>query len=92
MLSAQGQNTKMFLSVVSLREPIDVHKYHTLLISFNIIEARARRVLAPQRAAFEKSPEGLPFLSTPRRFSWGVSFVFLALPPPGPTLASPRQQ
>jgi hypothetical protein len=27
---------------------------------------------APHRSAFEKSPEGLPFLNSPRRFSWGV--------------------
>ena len=41
-----------------------------------------RRFLAPQRAAFEKSPEGLPFLSIPRRFSWGVSLIFSVIPHP----------
>jgi hypothetical protein len=30
-----------------------------------------RRVLAPQRAALAKSPEGLPFRNLPRRCSWG---------------------
>lgn len=42
------------------------------------------RFLAPQRAPFEKSPEGLPFLSIPRRFSWGVSSLFTVIPHPLP--------
>ena len=43
------------------------------------------RVLAPQRAAFEKLPEGLAFLSVPRRFSWGSLPDFACTPtlPPG---------
>jgi hypothetical protein len=39
-------------------------------------------VFAPQRAAFEKSPGRLAFLSLPRRFSWGVCSGSLTLPPP----------
>jgi hypothetical protein len=41
----------------------------------------ARRFFAPQRVAFEKSPEGLPFFRTPSRFSWGVTAIFSTLVP-----------
>src|SRR5258708_2630656 len=40
-----------------------------------------RRVLAPQRRAFERSPGGFPFFSHPRRDAWGSSPV-LAISPP----------
>lgn len=39
----------------------------------------ARRVFASHRGAFEKSPDGLAFLSAPRRFSWGVSLIFRSI-------------
>ncbi len=39
-----------------------------------------RRVFAPQRGAFEKSPGAFPFLSHPRRLSWGVLSVFRVIP------------
>jgi hypothetical protein len=35
-----------------------------------------RRVLAPQRSAFKKSPGAFPFFSQPRRFPWG-SFEYI---------------
>jgi hypothetical protein len=41
-----------------------------------------RLVFAPQRAAFKKSPDGLPFLSIPRRLSWGVPPISSTLPLP----------
>jgi hypothetical protein len=43
-----------------------------------------RRFFAPQRGAFEKSPEGLPFLSVPRRLLWGVSSILGIIPYPIP--------
>ena len=43
-----------------------------------------RRLFAPQRLAFEKSPGGLPFLSRPLRWSWGVSSFFGVIPHPLP--------
>ena len=38
------------------------------------------RFLAPQRGAFEESPEGLRFRSVPSRFSWGLLLVFGVIP------------
>lgn len=68
-----------------LRPPCSLHR------PFGIaghIHGVPRRFFAPQRAAFEKSPAGLPFRSFPRRFSWGVSLVFVVIPRP-PSCVSP---
>jgi hypothetical protein len=43
-----------------------------------------RRVFAPHRAARVGSPGGLPFLSQPRRASWGVAFRLPFTPTPTP--------
>jgi len=39
-----------------------------------------RRFIAPHRGALEKSPEELPFLSLPRRLSWGVPAISAGYP------------
>src|ERR1017187_8549588 len=48
-----------------------------------------RLVFAPHRGAFKKSPGRLPFLSCPRRGSWGAPSGFVIAPPP---LAPPGQR
>ena len=45
------------------------------------------RFLAPQRGAFRKSPGGFPFLSQPRRCSWGPCSVPRIIPHPPPPSA-----